>query len=112
MKRTLKHFCTSLATASLLLLASGSSANPFLHQGAFPGFIVLAEQRYDPAIQRLMAEQSLRAMPLKNGQLYYVYPVEASTAYIEQMQIRYLEALLDKQAAAERAAKQIEPNAQ
>ncbi len=107
MKRTFRNLCASLATASCLLAANGSSANPFVYPGSFPGFIVLAEQRYDPAIQRLMAEQSLRAMPLRNGQLYYVYPVEASTAYIEQMQIRYLEALLDKKARSAPAA--VEP---
>ena len=110
MKRILRHLITNFAAAALLLTAAASSAKPLLYPGAFPGFIVLAEQRYDPAIQRLMAEQSLRAMPLHNGQLYYVYPVEASTAYIEQMQIRYLEALLDKKANAEAA--DIEPDQQ
>jgi hypothetical protein len=83
----------------MALSAFAAAANPFIYPGfpnSLPGFVVLAEQRYDPLVQRFMAEQSLRAMPLKNGQLYYIYPVDTSNAYIEQMQIRYLEVLLDE----------------
>jgi hypothetical protein len=90
--------------ASLVLLASASIANPLLQPRGVPGFIVLAEQRYDPAVQRFMAEQSLAALPLQGGQLFYVYPQNTSNAYIEQMQIRYLEALLkEKQIKSEPA---------
>ena len=99
--RTLRHV---LAGATLIAATSGALANPFIYPQGLPGFVVLAEQRFDPAVQRFMAEQSLRAMPLKDGQLYYVYPVNTSNAYIEQMQIRYLEVLLDKRAAETTAA--------
>ncbi|MCR9262290.1 MAG: hypothetical protein NXH95_21455 [Pseudomonadaceae bacterium] len=90
------HF---LLAAGLAVSSLAAGANPLLHPRGLPGFIVLAEQRYDPAVQRFMAEQSLRALPLKNGQLFYVYPTNTSNAYIEQMQIRYLEVMLEKKAA-------------
>lgn len=64
-----------------------------------PGFVVRAEDRFDPAVQRLMAEYSLRSLPLERGQLYYLYPIGV-TPRLEGMQIRYLESLLEKQASA------------
>ena len=68
-----------------------------------PGFVIRAEDRFDPAVQRLMAEYSLRSLPLERGQLYYLYPIGV-TPRLEGVQIRYLESLLDKQAAAAEAA--------
>ena len=65
-----------------------------------PGFIILAEDRFDPAIQRLMAEHSLRSLPLDRGRLYYLYP-PGVTPRLEGLQIRYLETLLEKRAARE-----------
>ena len=61
-----------------------------------PGFVIRAEDRFDPAIQRLMAEYSLQSLPLERGQLYYLYPIGV-TPRLEGVQIRYLESLLDKQ---------------
>lgn len=95
-----------LRTFNRLLLAAllaGTSVADASHgilqpaQGRVPvaGFLVLAEHRFDPAIQRLMAERSLRALPLRDGQLYYVYPIDIDPR-LEEMQIRYLEVLLDK----------------
>ena len=85
-----------------LVIGAGSvSANPLLHHPHIPGFILLPEQRYDPAVQRYLAEQSLRALPLRDGQLYYVYPINTSSTYTEQMQIRYLEMLLSDKAEEE-----------
>jgi len=60
------------------------------------GFIVRADDRFDPFIQRLMAEQSLKALPLRGGQLFYIVPVNVDPR-LEEMQIRYLELLLDRQ---------------
>ena len=57
---------TSVADASHGILQAGQGHVPLA------GFLVLAEHRFDPAIQRLMAERSLRALPLRDGQLYYV----------------------------------------
>lgn len=68
-----------------------------------PGFVIRAEDRFDPAIQRLMAEHSLRSLPLERGRLYYLYPIGIAPR-LEGMQIRYLETLLDKQAAKEEEA--------
>lgn len=72
-----------------------------------PGFIIRAADRFDPAIQRLMAEHSLRSLPLERGQLYYLYPI-GMTPRLEGMQIRYLETLLDKRAFNDRAAAETE----
>ena len=68
---------------------------PGFARGLAPGLglIVLAERRFDPFVQRLMAEQSLRALPLYGGQLFYLVPA-ASSSGLEEMQIRYLEVLL------------------
>lgn len=71
---------------------------PFPRFGA--GFIVLAEQRFNPFVQRLIAEQSLRAFPLYGGQLFYVGPTGYDRRE-EAMQIRYLETLLRERAARE-----------
>lgn len=97
-----------LIAAGLLALTQSASATPALAGGPVwqPGIIVLAENRFDPAIQRLIAEYSLRSLPLRRGQLYYVYP-PGINPHIEEMQIRYLELLLEK-----RAAKDSEPDAE
>jgi len=55
-----------------------------------PGFVVLAQHRFDPMIQRWLAEDSLKALPIGNGQLFYIIPVDTSPLQ-EQLQIRYLE---------------------
>lgn len=68
---------------------------PGLANGFAPGLglIILAERRFDPFVQRLMAERSLRALPLYGGQLFYLVPTGSSSVQ-EEMQIRYLEVLL------------------
>ena len=38
-----------------------------------------------------MAEQSLAAMPIKDGALYYIYPAHSSNAQLESFQIQNLE---------------------
>ena len=92
----------SLPLTSLVFAASGPGpgwGGGYL-PGHLPGFILLAKHRFDPAVQRLMAERSLRALPLRDGQLYYVYPTNIDPR-VEQAQIRYLEYLLDKRAIDE-----------
>ena len=78
--------------------AAPAETNPLLFSGHLPGFVLLAEQRFDPAVQRYLAEQSLRALPLRDGQLFYIYPTSVADPYVEQMQIRYIQALLDERA--------------
>lgn len=83
-----------------LIVASGSlQAIPPTQYG----IVVVAEHRFNPAVQRYMAERQLKALPLRNGQLYYILPA-ITDPLIEEMQIRYIEQLLDKQ-------KRVEPQA-
>jgi hypothetical protein len=90
---------THLLLAALLAVSTAASPSWPYPQSVpgLPGFLVLAEQRFDPAIQRLIAEGTLKMMPLSGGQLFYVYPYHADP-YLEEQQIRYLEALLERQA--------------
>lgn len=60
------------------------------------GFLLRPEDRFDPFVQRLLAEQSLKALPLKGGRLFYIVPVQVDPR-LEEMQIRYLELLIDQQ---------------
>ncbi len=91
-------FSALLLLAALQLALAGGAAS-----GIHPGIIIRAEDRFDPAIQRLMAERSLRLLPLRRGQLYYLYPI-GEVPRFEGVQIRYLEQLLDKQAQREATA--------
>ena len=86
---------TDAAAAHPAALAPG--VPPGLGWQLREGFVVHAEDRFDPMIQRLMAEQSLKALPLRGGQLFYIVPVDADPR-LEEMQIRYLEILLDRRA--------------
>ncbi|MEM8766593.1 MAG: hypothetical protein AAGE43_04065 [Pseudomonadota bacterium] len=103
--KTLLLFALLVASAGAGLRAEAiplAGASVAVH----PGFVIRAQDRFDPAIQRLMAEHSLRSLPLQYGQLYYLYPIGV-TPRLEGLQIRYLESLLDKEAAriaAEEAA--------
>ena len=56
-------------------------------------FVFRTEARFDPLIQRLLAEDVLRAMPDSDGKVFYVVP-RGGTELLEEMQIRYLEELL------------------
>ena len=98
MKRRIPNLLLTGTLAGLLTAfpAESAWANAILP----PGIIIRPEDRFDPAIQRLLAEHSLRLLPLRRGQLYYLYPVGATPRF-EGAQIRYLEHLLDKQAVRE-----------
>ena len=95
MTSTIKTFNRLLLAVLLTGTSVADASHGVLPPGHLPGFLVLAEHRFDPAIQRFMAERSLRALPLRDGQLYYVYPIDIDPR-LEEMQIRYLEVLLDK----------------
>ena len=99
MSRTLRH----LMLAAVLTAPLYATLAPVAAAATYPGFIITAEDRFDPAIQRLMAELELAALPLERGQLYYLYPV-GITPRLEGAQIRYLESLLDKRADEDAAA--------
>ena len=95
MKASMKRLILAVVLGVLTPLAASAASHP--------GFIIAAEDRFDPAIQRLMAEFELAALPLERGQLYYLYPI-GYTPRLEGAQIRYLEALLDKRANEDAAA--------
>jgi hypothetical protein len=95
MKLTLK----ALVVGATLMLVQPVTAEAAMQSIVLPpGIVIRAEDRFDPAIQRLMADHSLRLLPLERGQLYYLYPIGV-TPRLEGVQIQYLEHLLDKQAA-------------
>jgi hypothetical protein len=94
-----------LACVVAMVLSSASSANHGLgvpapyagyQSGHVPGFVVLAQHRFDPMIQRWLAEQSLKALPIRDGQLFYIIPVDTNPMQ-EQFQIRYIEEMLNRQ---------------
>ena len=95
------HLLVAALFAAMLAPMAPAEVNPLLYSGRLPGFVLLAEQRFDPAVQRYLAEQSLRALPLYNGQLFYIYPTSIADPYVEEMQIRYLQALLDERARSD-----------
>ena len=74
-----------------------------------PGIVVLAEHRFDPAVQRWLAEGALDALPLYGGRLYYIVPA-ARDPRLEEMQIRYLEDLLSRRAAEEASTEPAPPS--
>ena len=94
--------CLTSFAAAACCLATTAEELPLslqqLSQGLSPieGFVVSADNRFNPWVQRMMAERSLKSFPLANGQLYYIYPVNIDS-HTEEMQIRYVEQLLEKQ---------------
>ncbi|MCZ6711346.1 MAG: hypothetical protein O7B25_13380 [Gammaproteobacteria bacterium] len=72
--------------------------------GSVPGFVVLAQHRFDPMIQRWLAEQSLKALPIRNGQLFYIIPIDTNPMQ-EQFQIRYIEEMLSRRPVEPASAK-------
>ena len=78
----------------LLTLPGFLWAQPGLHLDGVRGLVLLAEHRFDPAVQRFIAERELAALPLRDGELYYVFPMHQSNAQIEHAQIRYLESMI------------------
>jgi hypothetical protein len=105
MKVKTKFLIGGVACVMAILAATSSSANHGLavpapysgfQPGYVPGFVVLAQHRFDPMIQRWLAEQSLKALPLRNGQLFYIIPVDTNPMQ-EQFQIRYIEEMLSRQ---------------
>lgn len=100
----LRTLIAAIAIAGLQTGSAAAQSSPIWHTG----FVIRVADRFDPAIQQLMAEHSLRLLPLERGQLYYVYPI-GTTPRLEGVQIRYLEALLDKRSAEEPAAAESDP---
>ena len=91
--------CVMAAAASTSSSANHVLAVPVPHAGfqpgSVPGFVVLAQHRFDPMIQRWLAEQSLKALPIRNGKLFYIIPIDTNPMQ-EQFQIRYIEEMLNR----------------
>jgi hypothetical protein len=98
---------TLIAAIVVAGLHTGSAIGQSSAPSIWPGFVIRAEDRFDPVIQRLMADHALRLMPLERGQLYYVYPIGMAPR-LEGAQIRYLESLLDKRSQEEAAGEKRE----
>ena len=90
----MKAIC--IGVLMMVFLVDTTLASPAYYHGGIKGVVLAAKHRFDPAVQRYMAEQSLAAMPLKDGTLYYIYPVHNNNAQLESFQIQNLERLLDK----------------
>lgn len=105
MKLKTRLLVGSLACVMAVALSTSASANhgygasaPYagFQPGYVPGFVVLAQHRFDPMIQRWLADQSLKALPIRDGQLFYIIPVDTNPMQ-EQFQIRYIEEMLNRQ---------------
>lgn len=100
--RNLVFSCLSSFAAAMCCLSATADELPpslqQLYQGLSPieGFVVSAENRFNPWVQRMMAERSLKSFALADGELYYIYPMNVDPRF-EEMQIRYVEQLLEKQ---------------
>ena len=77
----------------IALLAASSGFQPF--PPVQYGIVVVAEHRFDAGVQRFLAERELKALPIHGGRLFYIVPA-IDNPLMEQMQIRYIEQLLDK----------------
>lgn len=82
---------------TLWLVCADAGASLPHHDGRLDhtAFIYRPEARFDPLIQRLLAEDVLRTMPRGDGDVFYVVP-EGGTKLLEEMQLRYLEELLHR----------------
>jgi hypothetical protein len=93
----MKALLIGITLTIVLGLGVEASASLVRHTGGLnpTAFIFRPEARYDPLIQRLLAEDVLRAMPMGERNMFYVVP-EGGTQLLEEMQIRYLEELLQR----------------
>lgn len=94
-----------LAMLAFGLAAVGAAAET-LYVG--PTFLLSAEQRFDPAVQRWLAASELAAMPLENGQRFYIVP-NTGSRIAEQAQIQYLERLIARRQAEAAATERPTP---
>ena len=89
-----------LMTRYLLLLlivvsGIGAASQSIAHHNHQPTLILLTDQRFNPAVQRLLAMQELKALSIGDAQVIYVIPTPQNPM-LEEVQIRYLEELIDK----------------
>lgn len=87
----LRYFLILLAFTSCSGMISKAAA---VHDLS-PALIVLADQRFNPVVQRLLAREELKALPIGDTGVIFVIPVYEDPL-LEEMQIRYLKELLDQ----------------
>lgn len=68
-----------------------------------PALIILADQRFNPVVQRLLAREELKALPIGDARVIFVIPVYEDPM-LEEMQIRYLKELIDQLETSEPSA--------
>lgn len=79
-----------------LLFCTGVISRPVsLADRPHPTLILLSQERFNPAVQRLLAQQELKALPIGDSGVIFVIPMYQDPL-LEEMQIRYLEQLIDE----------------
>jgi hypothetical protein len=86
--------------ASALHAGAGEPVPGHGHGVPLPGFVVFPEQRFEPWVQRLMAREELRSLPIGASGVLYLVPVTQDPTLVEA-QVRYLHELLHEHAARE-----------
>ena len=92
MKRSITR---SILVLIIFIGCSGMVSKPVFRGSQQPALIVLAEQRFNPTVQRLMALEDIKALPIGNTGMFFVIPVQQDPM-LEELQIRYLEELIKK----------------
>jgi hypothetical protein len=89
-------FRRTLLIALAVVGVQTQAAVPVFHpHEPVTALILNPDARFDPLVQRMMADNVLRAMPLRGQMIYYVVP-QTSDPMMQEMQIRYIEQLLEK----------------
>jgi hypothetical protein len=58
-------------------------------------FVLSGDARFDPMVQRLLAQNALRSLPIGNHSMLIVIPDDAD-AVLQEAQIRYLNELMQR----------------
>ncbi|MEH6626434.1 MAG: hypothetical protein V7739_08315 [Motiliproteus sp.] len=86
----------SLAVAEAeIAIHDGAGHQGHGHHNVGVALVVTSSERFDPLVQRLMAKHQLAQHPVIDEPKFLVIPHEGD-AELTEMQIRYLEKLLDK----------------
>jgi len=85
-----------LLLAAALGLSQSTAANPAYSWASVQrAFIVSSDARFDPMVQRLLAQNALRAMPIGNDAMLFVIP-DNGDVILQESQIRYLDELMQR----------------
>ncbi len=91
----------SLAVAEAeISLHDGGGYHGHDHHSGGVALVITSSDRFDPLVQKLMVKQQLAQHPIIDEPKFLVIPHEGD-AELTEMQIRYLEKLLDKEGVVE-----------